>query len=152
MMWAGLLLAVGFFFRLAAFLKIYEWRADYFTYLPPLRAWGFGLGVLVAALTDLNREWWARLGVRMAGCLVFACVAAMAGLIASVKEADASTFMFQWAAVSVLGAVVILLGMQADSIILAVGRRQEVWPVLGAWVARLGGTSVRCLGKASYSV
>lgn len=152
LLWAGLLLAAGFFFRLAAFLNIYEWRADRLSYLPPLRTWGFGLGVLVAALTELNRGWWAQVGVRTAGWLVSACVAAMAGLIASVNVANASTFMFQWAAVPVLGAMVLLLSPQVDIVILAVGRRQEAWPALGAWVVRQGGASVRCLGKASYSV
>ena len=150
-LWAGLLLAAGFFFRLAAFLKMYDGRSDYLSYLPPLRTWGFGLGVLVAALTDMNRERWARVSVRTAAGLVSACVAAMAGLIASVNTAGTATFMFQWAAVPVLGAVVILFGPQVDVLILAVGRWQRAGPALGS-VIQLSGASVRCLGKASYSV
>lgn len=150
--WAGLLLAIGISFRTGSLLKIIEWRSDYLAYMPPLRTWGFGIGVLVAALSDLNCPPFASISTRTAGWFVAFCIAAIVVLIDSVDGADVSPFMFQWALVPVLGGVVLLMSAQVDNLLSAAGRRQETWPAPGAWVARLAGTSIRLLGKASYSV
>lgn len=150
--WASVLLVAGFFFRLVAYLNILKWRADFLTYLPPLRMWGFGCGVLVSALTFSKDRAIERVGVRVAKCLIFGAVITIMELIVSVKHYDVSTFLFQWTMIPGFGAVLVLFAPVSDAAILALGRRSKTWPGRRWAAITFCGTFVCLLGKASYSI
>lgn len=135
------LLVGGAAFRIAAYLGAYQPpTGSYLSYLPPLRMWGFGFGVLLAAV-EPRGESSRRLRPWAALAVVLGCVAAIWALIASVEEYSPRSFLLQWALIPAIGCVAIGVVPSVDPLL------QEQRGVLAwSWGA------LRLVGLASYSI
>lgn len=150
---ALLLMGCGFYFRFSAYIGSYTPGDNgHLPYLPPLRMWGFGLGVGVAWLevqprikTSINRlGQWPTIGL---AAVSIGCASA---LIASVPTYSATTFMFQWAAVPVCAALMVLIAPQLD--LHGEGWSRALSSTPATYGIRLVISSLRIVGLASYSV
>jgi peptidoglycan/LPS O-acetylase OafA/YrhL len=150
---AVLLLGCGFYFRLSAYLGSYKPGDNgHLPYLPPLRMWGFGLGVSVAWIeTQLKiKATIDRLGQWPIIGLAAVAIGSISALITSVLTYNATTFMFHWAAVPMCAALLVLIAPRLDF-------HGERWNrALPASAAVHGFRAVisflRIVGLASYSV
>jgi len=142
----------GLYFRIAAYLGHYNPGDDsHISYLPPLRLWAFGLGSFIAFLETQPSICSTNNKISRKALIItlISSIIGIASLIATVTEYTARTFMFQWAAVPILAAVIIWLNPGLDK--------------LGAYFNRstnnvlLHGlsfliTGIKIIGLASYSI
>jgi peptidoglycan/LPS O-acetylase OafA/YrhL len=151
MVFALILLVGGAGFRIAAFIHVYQPKTgSYLSYLPPLRMWGFGLGVLVAAVeptpqvTDRLSPWKSVL-------IVLGFIGFIYALVVSVEEYSPRAFFFQWALIPVAGGLAIWSTPFVDTHLLfylsEARRRKSGWVVASTLL-----NGLRLVGLASYSI
>lgn len=149
------LMLCGICFRLSAYLNWYRPGDNgHLPYLPPLRLWGFGLGACVAYMEaqPIVKSAIRKLNQKILIVLFISGVVIISLLIASVKIYTAATFLFQWAAIPLCAAGLVLISPLLDY-------HSQSWrpptsrpfALIYNWSGSVI-SAIRLVGLASYSI